>query len=275
MFAAPCSSPRDLPLFAQLVPLALEAGRAIMAIYQAGLEVSVKADQSPVTEADETAERIILAGLAETLPGLPVIAEEAMAAGHCPDTGDRFILVDPLDGTKEFISGNGEFTVNIALIEHGRPRAGVVYAPATQWLCYGESGAGAWQAAIAANEPLDRADLRPIHTRGRPPQGLTVVASRSHRDAETDAFLAQQPVSRLVSAGSSLKFCLVASGDADLYPRFGRTMEWDVAAGHAVLEAAGGSVVTVDGAPLTYGKRERGFANPGFIARGWPAFPIN
>ncbi|WP_342640902.1 3'(2'),5'-bisphosphate nucleotidase CysQ [Rhodoligotrophos ferricapiens] len=265
-FPAPLAGSR---LFCSFAPLAFAAGRAIMEIYRCGPTVALKADHSPVTEADQVAERIILAGLKESLPDLPVVAEEAMAAGQCPAIGERFILVDPLDGTKEFISQNGEFTVNIALIEAGHPRAGVVYAPAVNQLYFGEIGLGAWQAEIEVEDPFERAAFRPIHTRPCPDDGFTVVASRSHRDAATDEYLRGQPVRELVSAGSSLKFCLIAAGLADLYPRFGRTMEWDVAAGHAVLAAAGGSVSGIDGGDFTYGKEHRGFDNPGFIARGW------
>jgi 3'(2'), 5'-bisphosphate nucleotidase len=217
-----------------------------------------------VTEADELAEKVILAGLARLDPAVPVIAEEAAAAGKCPPAAARFYLVDPLDGTKEFISRNGEFTVNIALIKDGIPVSGVVYAPALRQLYAGEAGKGAF---IAAAEP-DQTTLvwSPIVTRPRPADGLTVVASRSHRDKDTEAFLRTQQVKELISAGSSLKFCLLASGKADLYPRFGRTMEWDIAAGHAVLAAAGGRVETADGHPITYGKTARGYDNPAFIA---------
>jgi 3'(2'), 5'-bisphosphate nucleotidase len=247
-----------------LAGLALAAGAEILDVYGRDIAVSVKEDLSPVTEADELAEKVILAGLARLDRAVPVIAEEAAAAGKCPAAAARFYLVDPLDGTKEFISRNGEFTVNIALIDHGRPVAGVIYAPALRRLYAGEVDAGAFEAAA---EP-DQTALawHPIATRVRPADGLTVVASRSHRDRETDAFLKTQRVKELISAGSSLKFCLLASGKADLYPRFGRTMEWDIAAGHAILAAAGGRVETADGQPMIYGKTARGYDNPPFIA---------
>jgi 3'(2'),5'-bisphosphate nucleotidase len=247
-----------------LVTLAIAAGREIMVIYGQDFTQRAKSDLTPVTEADEAAERIILEGLARLDPATPVISEEAAAAGRVPEVGDRFYLVDPLDGTKEFISRNGEFTVNIALIEKGRPVMGVVYAPALSRLFWGERGGGAAQGQIG--EDGEVAGWRPVSVRKCPEDGAIVVASRSHRDAATDEFLRTVNVKSLVSAGSSLKFCLVASGEADLYPRFGRTMEWDTAAGHAVLLAAGGKVLTEKGNPLVYGKRERGFDNPGFIA---------
>jgi 3'(2'), 5'-bisphosphate nucleotidase len=250
-----------------LASLALAAGREIMDVYGRDIAVSIKEDLSPVTEADELAEKVILAGLARLAPGTPVIAEEAVAAGKCPPAASRFYLVDPLDGTKEFISRNGEFTVNIALVENRTPVLGVVFAPALQRVYAGEAGQGAFEAVA---EPDQEATLNwhPIAVRVRPADGLTVVASRSHRDKETEAFLKTQPVKELISAGSSLKFCLLACGKADLYPRFGRTMEWDIAAGHAVLVAAGGRVETADGRPMSYGKTGRGYDNPAFIAWG-------
>lgn len=255
-------------IFRAFIEPAMAAGRVIMDIYARGHSVTVKADQSPVTEADEQAERVILESLETSLPDLPVIAEEQVAAGRIPDIGDAFILVDPLDGTREFISRNGEFTVNIALVRHRRPVAGVIYAPALGRLFYGEQGHGAWQATIAPEGDPASVRFQPIRPRPAPADGLTVVASRSHRDAETEAFLKSQNVRELVSAGSSLKFCLLAAGEADLYPRFGRTMEWDIAAGDAILTAAGGIVTCADGTPLLYGKQDRGFDNPPFIARG-------
>ena len=193
-----------------------------------------------------------------------MISEEAASAGRIPDVSARFFLVDPLDGTKEFISRNGEFTVNIARIDQGVPVAGVVYAPALSRLFWGERGLGAAQGKVDAGETVSA--WTPMHVRTCPVDGATVVASRSHRDAATDEYLRKVTVKSLCSAGSSLKFCLVAAGEADLYPRFGRTMEWDTAAGHAVLLAAGGKVLTTDGDPLVYGKHQRGYDNPGFIA---------
>jgi 3'(2'), 5'-bisphosphate nucleotidase len=244
-----------------LIAAARRAGDAILAVRAKGLEVREKADHSPVTEADEVAEGIILAVLHDIAPAIPVVAEESVAHDGAPDVGTgRFWLVDPLDGTKEFIAGRDEFTVNIALIGGGNPIMGVVYLPALDELYLGIAGNGAWR-----QWPNDAA-LDAIAVRRVPKEGLTVLASRSHRTPEVDAYLAPLSVVELRSAGSSLKFCVLACGQADLYPRFGRTMEWDTAAGDAVLRAAGGSVTTLDGAALCYAKP--GFANPDFIARG-------
>ncbi len=192
-----------------------------------------------------------------------MISEEAASAGKIPEVSERFFLVDPLDGTKEFISKNGEFTVNIALVENGLPVAGVVSAPALKRIFWGERGRGAAHGHIDGDLAGGWA---PLGVRPCPADGATVVASRSHRDQATEDYLKTVKVKSLCSAGSSLKFCLVAAAEADLYPRFGRTMEWDTAAGHAVLLAAGGKVMTVDGDVLSYGKRARGYDNPGFIA---------
>jgi 3'(2'), 5'-bisphosphate nucleotidase len=235
------------------------AAAAIMDVYGRDFAVAEKADRSPVTVADERAEAIIVPMLQALTPDVPVVAEEAVAAGCVPDVRGRpFWLVDPLDGTKEFIRRNGEFTVNIALIGNGRPMLGVVLAPAIEQLFAGIVGRGAWL--------VDGEGRRDIRCRGVPAAGLTVVSSRSHGDADAlDSLLRGWPVAAQVLAGSSLKLCRVAEGSADLYPRLGRTMEWDIAAGHAVLAAAGGDVVTLDGRPLRYGKP--GFENPHFIAR--------
>lgn len=256
-------------LLAALSALSHAAGIEVMNIYGEPVKAALKADLSPVTEADLAAERIILQGLARIAPEIPVISEEAASQGRIPETARRFFLVDPLDGTREFISRNGEFTINIALIEDEQPVAGVVYAPAIQRIFRGAIGLKAEQATLSTESPEKSAQWQPIRALPVPERALRVVASRSHRDAETDAFLAARDVGDLVAAGSSLKFCLIAAGEADLYPRFGRTMEWDTAAGHAVLSAAGGKVTLADGqTPLKYGKRERGYDNPAFIAAG-------
>ena len=250
-----------------LLPLARAAGRAVMQVYASAFEVRGKADASPVTAADELAEAIILEGLARLTPGVPVVAEESVEAGRVPEIAERFWLVDPLDGTREFIGRNGEFTVNIALIEHGAPVLGVVLAPAMDRLFAGVVGRDAFE-----DGPDGRHGRVPLKVRHIPGAGLTVLSSRSHGD---DLALAAwlnrqrasgQPIAAVNSAGSSLKLCLLAAGQADAYPRFGRTMEWDIAAGHAVLAAAGGSVCTLDGSLLRYGKP--GFENPHFVARG-------
>ena len=263
------------PLLPALAQLAREAGARVMAIYATAFTVQGKADASPVTLADQQAEGVILAGLKRLTPGLAIVAEEDVAAGHVPVlvADEPFWLVDPLDGTREFVARNGEFTVNIALIHQGRPLLGVVLAPAVGGpdgtLYAGICGQGAWVE--------DGAGRRTIRCRALPAEGLTVLASRSHGDAAAqEAFVAGylarqlpgQRVARTGTAGSSLKLCLIAAGQADLYPRLGRTMEWDIAAGHAVLAAAGGRVERADGAgPLVYGKP--GFESPHFVATGW------
>jgi 3'(2'), 5'-bisphosphate nucleotidase len=255
--------PGALPrLTSDLVRVAERAGSAILGVYARDFAVHDKEDASPVTEADRLAERIILDELARLAPGVPVVAEESVAEGRIPVVGDGpFFLVDPLDGTREFISRNGEFTVNIALIDRRRPVAGVVHLPVLDETYWSDGQGRAWCRR-------GEATTAPIRCRV-PHGGLVVVASRSHSDARTDEYLAGLVVAERIAAGSSLKFCRVAEGAADLYPRIGRTMEWDIAAGQAVLEAAGGSVTTVDGAPLTYAKP--GFENPPFVARGLPA----
>jgi 3'(2'), 5'-bisphosphate nucleotidase len=239
--------------------IAVAAGAAIMRHYGAA-SAQTKADGSPVTAADQEAEALILTELAAAFPGVPVVAEEEAAAGRMAAVADRFFLVDPLDGTREFLSGNGEFTVNIAEVRDGLPVAGVVFAPAKERLFAGGLGLGAFEAAASL------ASFKPITARRAPADGLVAIGSRSHNDEKTAAFLKQFAVKQYVSAGSSLKFCLVAAGEADIYPRAGRTMEWDTAAGQAVLMAAGGSVSNWDGTPFTYGKP--GFENPAFVARG-------
>jgi 3'(2'), 5'-bisphosphate nucleotidase len=249
--------PKDL--LPEIVALADRAGAVIMDHYRGDILVRTKADASPVTAADEAGEAVILEGLARLAPAIPVVAEEKVAAGDVPDLdAGPFWLVDPLDGTKEFISKNGEFTVNIALIDSSGPLLGVVVAPARDKAWWGCRGHGAYVRAADGR-------ATPIQVRPAPARGLTAVASRSHSDAETEKFLDDAGVTERISAGSSLKFCLVAEGRADLYPRFGPTMEWDVAAGHAVLLAAGGHVTTLEGAPFLYRKPD--FRNAGFIAR--------
>ena len=249
----------DAQLVALAVDLAAQAGTAILAIRRQGFDVRRKQDRSPVTEADEAAEAIIAAGLRSATPEIPVIAEEEIAAGHVVAPTAEFWLVDPLDGTREFTAGSDEFTVNIGLVRGGRPVLGVVGVPATGEMFAGIVGVGAWtrttagQAAISARTP--------------PPEGLTVVASRHHGDtARLDAFLQGRLVAHVLNFGSSLKCCRLAQGVADVYPRFGRTMEWDTCAAQAVLEAAGGAVRTLDGAPLRYGKP--GWENPHFVCTG-------
>lgn len=241
-----------------LVRIARAAGVVVMKHYEAGCEAREKSDRSPVTDADEEAEKLILAELAAAFPGVPVVAEEEAAAGRMAKVGSRFFLVDPVDGTKEFVKRGGEFTVNIGEIVDGRAIAGVVFAPAIGRLFVGGEGDGAFE--------LSSAQLKAIAARPAPADGLVAVSSRSHPDPKTAEYLATLNIKGQTNAGSSLKFCLVAAGEADIYPRAGTTMEWDTAAGHAVLAAAGGAVTTWDGAPFVYGKP--GFVNGHFIAKG-------
>ena len=243
--------------------LAVEAGQKIMEIYEADdFEVKSKSDSSPVTEADEAADALISAGLREAFPDVMLVTEE-QAATHTT-SGDTFLIVDPLDGTKEFINRRGDFTVNIAYVEGGTPIRGVVYAPAKDRMFYTLADG----TAVEEEGPFDPATpgaTRPIRVAESDNSALMVVASKSHRDQATDDYIGKYAVRDMTSAGSSLKFCLVATGEADLYPRVGRTMEWDTAAGHAVLAGAGGAVVRFDDhSPLAYGKD--GYANPFFIA---------
>lgn len=260
----------DSPLLEALIGAALEAGRAVEAIRRNGFELREKPDASPVTTADHAAEAIILDRLRGCAAGCPVVAEEEAAAGRAPRSAEEFFLVDPLDGTKEFIAGRAEYTVNIALVRRGLPVLGVVHAPALGLLYAGDAVARrAFRSASPA--PSDTLAAPPgaresIRVRPVPQSGIVAVASRSHSTPETEAYLARAKVTERVSIGSSLKFCVVAEGRADLYPRLGTTMEWDTAAGHAVLLGAGGSVAAADGAPLKYGKPD--YRNGWFVAAG-------
>ena len=246
---------------------AVAAGEIVMDVYQRGFAMRAKADASPVCEADERSEALILTRLAEWRPDLPAVAEESFSRGVVPTLGEDFLLVDPLDGTREFASRNGEFTINIALIHKGAPVCGVVYAPAfgRLWVAAGE--AYACDVAPGAAVPPIRG-MRAIRT--RPLEGRAPVAaiSRSHLNDETKALMTRLGAGESRAAGSALKFCLIAEGRADVYPRIGPTMEWDIAAGDAVLRAAGGLVTGLDGAPLRYGRKERGFSSPDFVAFG-------
>jgi len=239
--------------------IARAAAEVILQVYRGDFAVRDKTDASPVTLADDKAEALIVPALQALTPGVPVVAEEAASRGEAPPVGDCFWLVDPLDGTREFVARNGEFTVNIALVARGVPLLGVVCVPVPDQLYAGIVGCGAW---------LEHAgQRRAIGCRALPGEGATLACSRSHGDeAALQAWLQGRPVLARIAAGSSLKFGLLAEGRADLYPRFGRTMEWDTAAGHAVLAAAGGEVVDLQGRVLRYGKP--GFENPGFVAFG-------
>lgn len=255
-----------------LLPSVLEAGAIEMHYYRSGVAIERKADASPVTAADREAEAVLLAALAQIAPGVPVIAEEAVGRGAVPQIADTFFLVDPLDGTREFISQRDEFTVNVALVRDGKPVFGVVFAPALGDLCVtlGPSRAGHARVAAIPSAVSAAVDFADIQTRRPDHDALVAVASLAHGAAEADRFLASYRVSQRRNAGSSLKFCLLARGEADIYPRIGPTMEWDTAAGHAILAAAGGCVTELDGAPFVYGKVDRGFLNPGFVAWGTP-----
>jgi 3'(2'), 5'-bisphosphate nucleotidase len=256
----------DNLLLSAMIDAALQAGRAANRIYHGTFEVQTKTDDSPVTAADHVAEEIILAALARHAPGINVVAEEQVAAGHVPVVAAEFFLVDPLDGTREFVQKRGDFTVNIALIRDAAPALGVVYAPATGQLFAADVATAQARRARLDPQSTAAASFTAIQVRKVPAAGITAVASRSHRTPETDAYLARYPIADLVAVGSSLKFCLVAAGEADLYPRLGPTMEWDTAAGQAVVLAAGGQVLGPDARPLRYGKPQ--FRNPWFVASG-------
>ncbi len=250
----------DTALIALAADLATKAGAAILQVRHDGFDVLRKADRSVVTAADHAAEAIIVAGLRAATPDIPVIAEEEVAAGRITAASAQFWLVDPLDGTREFAAGNDDFAVNIGLVRDGRVVLGVVGVPATGEMFVGLVGNGAWKRTAAG-------ERTPVIARLPPDEGVTVLASRHHGDtALLDAFLAGRRVAHTLNFGSSLKFCRLAEGIADLYPRFGRTMEWDTCAPQAVLEAAGGAVRTLDGAPLGYGKP--GWENPHFVCMG-------
>lgn len=241
-----------------LAALCREGGHAIMEVYATDFEARAKSDASPVTEADLAADRIIVAGLQCAFPDIPIVTEERIESHDAAAVGSRFFLVDPLDGTKEFVKRGGDFTVNIALIEKGVPVRGVVFAPALDRLFWTDDTGDAWMQE-------GDADARSIRVAAPDNAALNVVASKSHRDTATDDYINRYTVADFKSAGSSLKLCLLAAGEADLYPRLGRTMEWDTAAGHAVLRAAGGHVdAWPGGLSLAYGKPN--FENPHFIA---------
>ena len=252
----------DAALLSLAADLARRAGRAILAVRARGFEVARKPDGSPVTPADSAAEALILEGVRAATPAIPVVAEEEVAAGKRIDPSEQFWLVDPLDGTRDFSAGLNEFTVNIGLVRARRVVLGVVAVPALGELFGGIVGRGAWKRTITGE--------RPIAVRDPPEDGLAVVASRYHaNDARLRSFLAGRKLASVSNIGSGLKFCRVAEGAADLYPRLGRTMEWDTAGPQAVLEAAGGTVLTLEGGQLLYGKPD--WANPDFVCRGRPA----
>jgi 3'(2'), 5'-bisphosphate nucleotidase len=258
-----------------LTELVLTGAAAAIATLSPDLPRRLKADRSPVTAADEASEAAILDGLARLLPGVPVVSEEASEHAAPPDPGSHFLLLDPLDGTRELLAGRDEYTINLALVQDGAPVLGVVGAPALGFVWRGMPGHGAERLAVAGAAHLRDARRRePIRCRPHPPRQPVAVVSRSHLDADTRAFVDQLPDAVLQESGSALKFCRIAEGAADVYPRLAPTREWDIAAGHAVVAAAGGVVLRPDGAPLRYGGREHGFVVPSFIAwgeRAWAA----
>jgi 3'(2'), 5'-bisphosphate nucleotidase len=261
---------KDLQYLAEsLLPVALAAARVQMSYFGTGVAATTKADNSPVTVADQESEAIILEGLARAAPGVAVVSEEAAAAGHVPVVGAAFFLVDPLDGTKTFLRHEPHFTINIALIEDRTPTFGLVYAPAIEdfYVTVGPGQAcGARIAPASGAETLAACALEPLRTRVPDPNALSALVSSNHMDKATQHVLDRYAVLERRAVSSSLKFGLMARGEADVYPRSGPTSEWDTAAGHAVLAAAGGTVTTLDGNPLRYGKPR--FANPGFVAWG-------
>ncbi|PWW02120.1 3'(2'),5'-bisphosphate nucleotidase [Hoeflea marina] len=249
---------------------AIAAGAEILLVRQSGAVVSYKSDATPVTGADERAEALILAALAERYPDIPVVAEEQTSAGHCPDCGaGRFFLVDALDGTKDFIQGRDEFTVNIALIDGEVPVAGVVHAPAMR-----RTWRGGPDGADTAEIGPDGSIIGRVRIRTRPmPARPTAVKSFSHSETDTETFLAGIPEHDTAVIGSSLKFCIVAEGKADIYPRLVNLMQWDTAAGDAVLRAAGGVTLTPEGGPVLYGQRDGSYANSRFVSLGCSEVP--
>jgi len=258
-----------------LLPAVLAAGRVETQYFASGVAVETKADTTPVTVADQEAEEILTEALHRAAPGIPVIAEEAVAAGRVPATEGVFFLVDPLDGTRAFIKGSPEFTINIGLVVDRRPVFGIIYAPALKQLFATVGPNEAVEAEIAPEADvadLGQLNLKRLVTRAPDPQALVAFASRTHAAQSTDEFLARLPITERRRASSSLKFCLIARGEADLYARLGQTSEWDTAAGQAILDAAGGCVTTLDGQPLLYAKRDGGYANPHFVA--WARKPL-
>ncbi len=248
-----------------LIKTILEAGRVVMDVYATDFSVYAKDDASPVTEADQRGEDVIAVALANLTPDIPMVGEEAKSEGKCPDiSGGIFWLVDPLDGTKEFIKKGNDFTVNIGLIKDGKPIMGLVLAPALNKIYAGIMGVGAWTASVTKDgNTLGKRSA--ISVRKADLANMTIVASKSHRSPELEAWLKHYPSAENISIGSSLKLCLVAEGKADLYPRLGPTCEWDTAAAHAVLVAAGGRVLDNTGLPLGYAKNLSTFLNPWFV----------
>ena len=262
----------DPALLDALTGIASQAGAAIMRIRSAGTSVRTKSDASPVTEADEAAEAIILDGLTRTLPGITVVSEEAASRGVMPALPDIFVLVDPLDGTREFIDGRDEFTVNIAIVRDGRPLAGIVAAPALGTIWRGAIDSGSERLRLQPGaSPKDACERSALRTHAHQSGPWRAVVSRSHFDPKTEQWLTRFDALARLDCGSSVKFCRIAEGTADVYPRLGRTSEWDIAAGDAVLTAAGGVVLSLDGTPVRYGQIANNLKVPSFVAWCDPA----
>jgi 3'(2'), 5'-bisphosphate nucleotidase len=258
----------DQALADALIRLVAKAGAAIMALRTHELAVRLKSDQSPVTAADQAADAVIAAGLNEVLPGVPVVSEERVPADAAHLAQGEFVLVDPLDGTQEFIDGYEEFTVNLAILRDRYPVAGFIAVPARGLVYRGVVGGAAERLAVGPGGEVDCEMRTRIRTRTAPPGGLVATVSRSHLDAATEALIGRWPVSERLVAGSAVKFCRLAEGAADVYPRLGRVCEWDIAAGHALVLAAGGLVTDASGRTLQYGRA--GYGVPNFVAWGDP-----
>jgi 3'(2'), 5'-bisphosphate nucleotidase len=266
------SSAADDRLLDELTTVVSAAGAAILATRSGSLDTRTKSDLTPVTVCDHAAEAVILEALARLLPGMCIVSEEAAGRALPQRIPDSFVLVDPLDGTRELVAGRDEFTVNVAIVAGGRPRLGIVAAPAQALLWRGIEGRGAERLRLSPGAPASAAQERsPIRTRPAPHSGLVAAISRSHLDPRTQAYLARLPIMERRACGSAVKFCQVAEGSADVYARLSPTCEWDVAAGHAVLAAAGGVINTPEGAPLSYGRMAENFRVPAFIAWGDPS----
>ena len=264
----------DRRLLDELTTIVSSAAAAILAARARSLDARTKADLSPVTAADHVAEAVILEGLGRVLPGVAVVSEEAASEAPPASLPGSFVLVDPLDGTRELLAGRDEFTVNVAVVSGGRPRLGIVAAPAQGVLWRGSDGQGAERLHLSPGAPASAArECAAIRTRACPRAGLVAVVSRSHLERQTEAFLARLPLAGRLASGSAVKFCQIAEGAADVYPRLSTTCEWDVAAGHAVLSAAGGTVISPEGTALSYGYVARNFRIPAFVAWGDPAAP--
>jgi 3'(2'), 5'-bisphosphate nucleotidase len=261
----------DGRLLDELTAIVSAAAAAVVAARAGSLETRTKADLTPVTAADHAAEAVILEALARLLPGMCVVSEEAVGRALPDRIPDSFVLVDPLDGTRELIAGRDEFTINLAIVDGERPRLGIVAAPAQGLLWRGIEGRGAERLRLSPGAPANAAQARSIiRTRSAPRAGLIAAVSHSHLDPQTEALLARLPIADRHACGSAVKFCQIAEGSADVYPRLSPTCEWDVAAGHAVLVAAGGVVTTPEGAPLSYGRIAENFRIPAFVAWGDP-----